>query len=118
MHEQYLNVEESDLSNIREQVLSSLDPAVQSEIKRLTDKAPKSKVTDYFLKTLELRRANKIIELDKILNRLDESIGSLSIIDDPEEQVQAVKSIEAVLSPYVEEADKEKALSQLEQLLG
>ena len=118
MQESSFSPEVNDFSKIREQVLASLEPTVQTEIRRLTEKAPDSEVTKYFLKTLELSRANKIIQLDKILNTLDESIGALSVIDDPEEQAQAVKSIEAVLSPYVEEVDKKKALSQLERLLG
>lgn len=91
---------------------------MRSEIKRLADKAPDSEVAKYFLKTLELQGAHKIIELDRILNTLNESIGALSVIDNPEEQAQAVKSIEEILSPYVEESDKKKALGQLEQLLG
>jgi hypothetical protein len=107
----------SDLIAIREKVLTSLDVELQGEIKRLENNVPNSAVTLFIDKTLKLGRAEKLKSLDRVLNSFGESIGSLSVIDNFDDQVLAVASIEKILNTYFNEEDRSNALNNLKDLI-
>ncbi len=107
-----------NLDAIRQNVLMSLDPDIQSEIQRLENKAPESAVTAFIDKTLKLGRAEKLKSLDQVLNGFGESISSFSAVDDLDSQARAVACIETILNMYSNEVDKKKALEKLDEILN